>query len=159
MKLKRLLCIICAVAMLSSVMTGCGKKGEVSDEPFTSITETSSSKKRFSSTMTVKELKEKYGETDENRMLPLYNLDAHEPIVLDAGFNLWTADYEGDDLPADICSIHTDEKCLEESSVFVNKVIGDCKLEIKPSAIMPLKVVYSYSFRLSFVFGNAYCKC
>ena len=140
MKLKRLFCIICAVAMLSSVMTGCGKKGEVSDEPSTSITETSSSKKRFSSTMTVKELKEKYGETDENRMLPLYNLDAHEPIVLDAGFNLWTADYEGDDLPADICSIHTDEKCLEESSVFVNKVIDDCKLEIKPSAIMPLKV-------------------
>ena len=59
--------------------------------------------------ITVAELKEKYGETDEGKLLPLYNLEANEVLKIPFNYSF--------DNPKELFSIHTDEKCLPESEV------------------------------------------
>lgn len=59
--------------------------------------------------LTVSELKQKYNETDKGKLLPLYNLNADEPLKISLKYT-----------PTDereVFSIHTDEKCLEKSKV------------------------------------------
>lgn len=61
------------------------------------------------STLTITQLKQKYGETDKGKILPLYNLDPNEQLAISLKY---TPDNE-----RDVFSIHTDEKCLKESEV------------------------------------------
>ena len=59
--------------------------------------------------MTITQLKQKYGETDKGKILPLYNLDPNEQLAISLKY---TPKNE-----REVFSIHTDEKCLKESEV------------------------------------------
>lgn len=101
MKVKKFLSILLVLTMLAGTIAGCGKK------------ETEQSNKKPSqssaSTVSVTEIKKKYGETDEGKVLPLYNLDPNEPLAISLKY---TPENE-----REVFSIHTDEKCLEASEV------------------------------------------
>ena len=82
------------------------------------------------STVTIGQLKNKYCEPDAGKLLPLYNLDATEPLVISLKYT--PSNYR------DVFSIHTDEKCLEASKITLSIIpsgfssAGPKTYEVKP---------------------------
>lgn len=103
MKKKRLLSILLVCVMLFGMVAGCGKK----ETPQNNKKPAQSS----ANEVTVAEIKQKYGAKDDGKMLPLYNLDANEPLKI-------SLKYTPED-ERSVFSIHTDEKCLKESEVML----------------------------------------
>lgn len=112
--MKRLLALTLSLLMILSIFAGCSSKKD--DNPSADI----GSLYGNASEISVSEIKLKYGEKDEGKILPLYNLDPNEPLSIPLKYT-----------PKDeraVFSIHTDEKCLEASEV---------KLMWSPSSYMP----------------------
>lgn len=103
--MKRFLCLFCALVLVLGMFAGCSKKEPAQNENGNGnqITQLKGE------TVTVAQLKQKYGETDEGKLLPLYNLNANEQLKISLKYT-----------PTDereVFSIHTDEKCLDASKV------------------------------------------
>lgn len=112
--MKRILSITLVLIMVLGLFSGCSlnnkdKKPNESGSLIANATE-----------MSVSDIKLKYGETDENKILPLYNLNPNEQLAISLKYT-----------PTDeraVFSVHTDEKCLEDSKV---------ALMWSPSSYMP----------------------
>ncbi len=113
MKIKKILAMLLAIILVLGMFAGCSKKEDNKGAENNNMSV-------HTSTMTVSQLKEKYGETDDGKVLPLYNLDPNEPLAISLKY---TPENE-----RDVFSIHTDEKCLKESEV---------TLMWSPSSYMP----------------------
>ena len=113
MKIKKILAMLLAIILVLGMFAGCSKKKDDNKVENGGVT-------LHGSTISVSQLKEKYGESDEGKILPLYNLDPNEPLAI-------SLKYTPKDERA-VFSIHTDEKCLEKSEV---------ALMWSPSSYMP----------------------
>lgn len=100
--LKKIVCIFCALLMVLSMFAGCSKKD-------TNTEQGNSQGLLAAGEISVSELKVKYGEKDDNKILPLYNLDCNTPLEISLKY---TPTNE-----KEVFSIHTDIKCLDESKV------------------------------------------
>ena len=116
--MKKIFALIMTIVLLVGMISGCaGKKQETNnDVPNNGGNNVS----LMGNTVTISELKAKYGETDAGKVLPLYNLDPSEPLFIPLKY---TASDQ-----SKILSIHTDEKCLDESKIM---------LMISPDSYMP----------------------
>ena len=115
MNIKKILCLVLACLMVVGIFAGCSQeKPEEPTEKPSQNEATNPTEKPTEPTGTVVsvgELKNKYGESDAGKLLPLYNLDRNEPLQISLKYT-----------PAndqDVFSIHTDEKCLDASKVAV----------------------------------------
>lgn len=128
---KRIISIICLLTILIGMFAGCSKEKQQTPDvtkPTTNIQnkdENSSGELKEGYT-TVASLKQKYGETDENKMLPLYNLSATEELEIPFKCDALKIDLN------DFFSVHTDEKCLDASKVTMLSVVDRDKITTKP---------------------------
>lgn len=110
--MKRVISSFLAIVLILGVFAGCSsKKNDTNSNGNTQLK---------GDIITVSELKQKYGETDEGKLLPLYNLNSNEQLKISLKYT-----------PTDereVFSIHTDEKCLDASKV---------ALMWSPSSYMP----------------------
>lgn len=113
MNMKKFLCLALACLMVVGMFAGCSKKEPAVDtKPGTETTQpTEKPTEPAKDTVSVGELKNKYGESDAGKLLPMYNLDPNEPLKI-------TLKYTPSN-DQDVFSIHTDEKCLDASKIAV----------------------------------------
>ena len=110
---KKILCLVLACLMVVGMFAGCSKKDPVKDPttPPQTQTQPTDPSQPVGETVSVGELKNKYGESDAGKLLPMYNLDPNEPLKITLKYTP-TNDQ-------DVFSIHTDEKCLDASKIAV----------------------------------------
>lgn len=104
MNFKKLLSILLVIVFAATAFVGCGKTDDKTNPDINTENIVLNA-----NTISVSELKHKYGESDDGKILPLYNLDPNEPLAVSLKYT-----------PSDhkkLFSIHTDEKCLEASEV------------------------------------------
>ena len=111
MKFKKSLSLILAVILMLGMFAGCSVGNKSPEESTNSSGDNTTQLPVHgnTSTVTISDLKLKYGESDAGKLLPLYNLDPNEPLAISVKYT-----------PSDeraLFSIHTDEKCLEASEV------------------------------------------
>ena len=112
MNTKKILCLVLACLMVVGMFAGCSKKEPTPTQPGTEATQpTDKPTEPAKDTVSVGELKNKYGESDAGKLLPMYNLDPNEPLKI-------TLKYTPSN-DQDVFSIHTDEKCLDASKIAV----------------------------------------
>ena len=75
MKIKKILAMLLAIILVLGMFAGCSKKKDDNKVENGGVT-------LHGSTISVSQLKEKYGESDEGKILPLYNLDPNEPLAI-----------------------------------------------------------------------------
>lgn len=116
--MKKALSFILAVILVLGMFAGCSSN---KNDPAEGTKPNENGQTSLhGSTMTITQLKQKYGETDKGKILPLYNLDPNEQLAISLKY---TPTNE-----REVFSIHTDEKCLKESEV---------ALMWSPSSYMP----------------------
>ena len=112
MNIKKFCCLVLACLMVVSVVAGCSNdKPEPTEKPSQNVTKPTENptEKPSGDTVSIGELKNKYGETDAGKLLPMYNLDPNQPLEIALKYT------PSND--KDVFSIHTDEKCLEASRI------------------------------------------
>lgn len=112
MKTQKVASLILVCLLVFGMFAGCNQKAPAPSVQTPSQSENLPAEKpatSTSSTVSVGELKNKYGESDAGKLLPMYNLDPHEPLVISLKYTPTNI--------KDVFSVHTDEKCLEASEV------------------------------------------
>lgn len=116
MNSKKIISLLLVFVLIVGMFAGCSKNSDENNDatttpPTTNIGNETQTTPSNEGTVTVADLKAKYGESDAGKLLPLYNLDPNEPLAISMKYT-----------PTDeraVFSIHTDEKCLPESEVLL----------------------------------------
>ncbi len=128
-KSKKSIVALLAFAMLVTSVTGCSNKnGDVSNVSGVNYLT------QYGKTITVDDIKKQYDFSDENSIMPLYNVASDEKFEIAFNFidtcdiNISLEDY---------VSVHTDKDCKEESAIYtyntpLNEIDEKFKLSIAP---------------------------
>ncbi len=126
-KLKRFSAVLCASLFF---MTGCSGKNNSSSEetPDRNIptennteetTETERETRKYGASVSVEDIKKRYGVDDENTIMPLYNVTQTEEFTFNFNFSYLDA---GVDM-FEFVTVHTDAECTDESAIYFNSDI------------------------------------
>lgn len=130
--MRKILCCILIFMIVAGTSVGCSQENAIETSAQQTQGEITTPGTPNQVAVSVQSLKEKYGESDDGRVLPLYNIAANKPLQIAFKYTL------DDHLQA--FSLHTDSKCLESSRVnlFINMdndtPTGPKVYEIYPSA-------------------------
>lgn len=135
---KRTIAIIMVALTSTGLLSGCNK-GPLGTT------------KAYASTMTIEELKNKYGVEDTNTIMPMYNVEPNKEFEFK--FNSDLGDVSG----YDIVTVHTSSKCTEESEIgsFNWPTTEDGKTSISIKPMMPVLASESSYDGDGMTWGNA----
>lgn len=112
--MKKIICLMLACLMLVGMLGGCSSEAPNTTTPPTNSSTNPTTPEDTPQTagpVSIGDLKNKYGETDAGKLLPMYNLAPNEPLTIALKYT------PSND--KDVFSIHTDEKCLDASKIAV----------------------------------------
>lgn len=139
MKSKKIVAILSSVLTLTLMLTACEKKDEVYSGTSTSSTvsqNTSGSTiggtiKNYGSVISVADIKNAYGTSENGDIMPLYNVAPDETFEFKFKSNWLDSDIN----PSDLVTVHTDPSCSEQSKLYTSNLFDDndpYKLKVSP---------------------------
>lgn len=171
-KLSRAAAAAAALAMLSASFGGCsgtdvgesGNDGAADSgegQTQSALSEdggtVTADMRSYGATVTVSDIKSAYGESDDDSVMPLYNVAQDESFTFTFNFDC----YETDIGLYDYVSVHTDSACAEESAIYYTADL-DSDGEISTLTISPMAPVLetdsqeeAYVYEDEEIWGNA----
>lgn len=131
MKSKKIAIILSSTLVLTTMLTACEKQNGTSlgsltsssSSPNTSNNTSGGAVKNYGATISVADIKNAYGTSENNDIMPLYNVAPNETFEFKFKSN-WL-DSDENVKPCDLVSVHTDPACTEDSKLYTSNLFDE----------------------------------